>query len=76
VRTEDNASAGWNLSELFDKNSACGPQLFHYVAVMNNFLPDVDRSAVKIECDFNNIDSPDYSSAKSAGAQQDYLFSA
>ena len=71
---EDDPCSFRNLAQLFDEDGPGSPQFIHHVAVMNDFLADIDRGPIKVQCDFNHVDGAHHASAEPARFQQDDLF--
>jgi hypothetical protein len=70
---EDDARAGGNFVQFFDKDSAGASQLIHDVTVVDNFLAHVNGSAIEIKGYFDNVDGSHNSGAKPSWPQQDNL---
>ena len=55
MRAENQYRADRNLLDGFDENSAAPPQLVHDIAVMDDFVMNIDRIPVRFECEFDNV---------------------
>ena len=76
VGAENDARSFGHFGQLFDENGTRAAQLFHDVAVVDDFLPDVDGRAIKIEGNFDYIDGSYHARTEAAGfEEQDLLFS-
>ncbi len=70
MRTENSAAAGGHFIQLFDEDGSRLPQFIDHMLVVDNFLADVDRRAVKVECNLDHIDGPDDTGAEAARLEQ------
>jgi hypothetical protein len=62
-----------DFGELLDENRALGLQTVHDIAVVDDFMPDIDRSAIDRERPFHGIDGPHHTGAKaSRGTKHDF----
>ena len=59
VRAENSPRAGWNFIDFLHEDRASLTKFLHNMFVVNDFLPDVDRRAIKIESDLDYINCPD-----------------
>ncbi len=66
------APSGTSASSSTKMAPACA-QFFNHVAVVDDFLTDVDGRAVEIEGDFDNVDGAHDAGAKTAGFQEQNL---
>jgi hypothetical protein len=64
VCAENEHSADRNLLDRFHKYGPAATQLVHHVAVVHDFVMNVNRPSVGFERQFNDINSADYASAK------------
>ncbi len=48
MSAEDDPGARWYLAQLFHENGTCVTEFVDYVPVVNDFLPDIYWTAVKI----------------------------
>ena len=55
-----------NFADGLDKNRAATPQLVHDVAVVDDFMVNVDRLAIQFERQVNDIHGPHHSGANDA----------
>ena len=70
----DNSGSGGDLIKLVDEDGTFFRQVSDDVAVMDNFLADVDRCAERFQRNLHDIDGPDYSGAEATGLQEQHLF--
>src|SRR5206468_8214265 len=63
---EDGDRPGWYLGEMLDKACALRAQAFDDMAVVNDFVPDIDRRAKLLERFFHDVDGADHAGAKAA----------
>ena len=42
--------------ELFHKNGAFGPQAFHHESIMHDLVADIDRRAILLQSEFDDLD--------------------
>jgi hypothetical protein len=56
MRRIDENGAGWNVGDVVDESDAARTEVLDYVAVMNDFVIDVNRCAAKFE---NFVDAID-----------------
>ena len=70
---KDNRRAGFrNLVEFLDENGALCLQHFNDVAIMDDFMADIDRRAVGLDGSFDRVDRPNHAGAEAAwGAEDD-----
>ena len=60
-------------SSSFDEDGTEPAQLVHHVAVVDDFLADVNRRAVEVQSDLDHVDSAHDTGAESARAQEDHF---
>src|SRR5437867_13433962 len=70
VGAEDHSRALRNLFVLFHKDRAFGGQLFHYVAIVDNLLADVNGRTVEPQGQLHYVDGSDHPSAKAPWLEQ------
>jgi hypothetical protein len=73
MRTEDGDRPGGYFREVFDEARAFCAQAFDDMAVVNDFVSNVDRSTKLRECLFDDVDGPDHAGAKAARLREHYL---
>ena len=73
VRAEDRDAAWRHLIQLVDEIGAFGAQAFDDMAVMDDFMPDIDRRAVFIDRTFDDFDRTFDTGTEAAGLSEDYL---
>ena len=52
--------------QLFDEDRTLGLQPFHHITVMNNLVPDIDRSAILLQSQNNDLDGAIHTGTKTA----------
>jgi hypothetical protein len=73
MRTEDGDRPGGHFRELFDEARAFCAQAFDDMAVVNDFMSNVDGGAKRRERLLDDIDGPDHAGAKAARLREHYL---
>ena len=68
---EDRHRAGRDLVQLIDEHGAAGAQILHHVAVVDDFVTDVDRRAVLLQRPLDDFDRPLDAGAETAGLGED-----
>jgi hypothetical protein len=72
MRREHHGSAGRHLVQFLHKNRAFGFQAIDDKAVMDNFMPHINRAPVLLERELYDLDRPINASAKATrGGEQD-----
>jgi hypothetical protein len=71
VGAENGARAGRHLVQLVDEDRATGAQILNHVAIVHDFVTDIDRGAVLLQRALDNFDGPLDARAKAAGLGQD-----
>src|ERR1700735_694583 len=66
VSAENKHGTDRNFLDRFHEDCATAPQLIYHVAVMYDFMVNVDGAAVSFEREFDDIRCSDYSSAESS----------
>ena len=56
-----------DFSQFLDENGALGLQAVDHIAVMDDFVPDIDGGAIDGQRPFHGVDSPYHPGAKAAG---------
>jgi hypothetical protein len=56
-----------DFGQFLDKNRALGLQAVDHIAVMDDLVADIDRSAIDGKCPFHGVDRPDHAGAKAPG---------
>ena len=64
------APAG-NFVQFLHEDRAGFAQFLHNVLVVYDFFADVDRRAVEVESDFDDIDGPDHAGTKTSRLEQE-----
>src|ERR1039457_1619531 len=75
VRAENDSRALRHLRQLLYENGARLPQFIHDVAVVDDLLPHIDRRAIEVQYDLDDIDRPHHAGAESPRPEQDDLLS-
>src|SRR5690606_22027431 len=70
VRREHHDGARWGFMQLVDEDGALGLQVLDDVAVMDDFVPDINGRAVELESPLDDVDGPVDSRAKAARLRQ------
>src|SRR5512145_2289414 len=73
MRAEYYPASGRHLVQFVHEDCARFPQFIDNMAVVNDFLADVYRGAVKFQGNLDNIDCADNSGAESSGTDEDDL---
>jgi hypothetical protein len=73
MRTEDGDRPGGHFREVFDEARALCAQAFDDMAVVNDFMSNVDGGAKLRERLFDDIDGTDHAGAKAARLRKHYL---
>jgi len=71
--TEDDAATFGHFAQFFDKDCTGGTQLIDNMPIVDNFFADVNRRAIQIERNSNDIDGTYHAGAEAAGLQQNDL---
>ena len=66
MSAENKHSAYRNLFDRFHEDCAAAPQLIHYIAVMNDFMMDVNRAAVSFERELYDVHRSNHARTESA----------
>jgi hypothetical protein len=72
MRTEDGDCLRGNFREIFDEARAFCAQAFDDMAVVNDFMANVDGGAKLRERLLDDVDGPDHAGAKAAGLREHY----
>ena len=67
VGAEHGGRPGRNFGQFFDENRTLGAKLIDHEAVVDDFVPYIDRCTEAIERTFDNIDRARHPCAKAAG---------
>ena len=70
MRGVNHARSLGHLVKLIDEDRTFFSQIGHYIAVVNDFLSDIDRRAKRLKCNLHNINGPHYTSAETTRLQQ------
>jgi hypothetical protein len=73
MRTEDGDRPGGYFGEIFDEARAFCAQAFDDMAVVNDFMSNVDGGAKFRERLLDDVDGPDHAGAKAARLREHYL---
>jgi hypothetical protein len=73
MRTEDGDRPGGYFREVFDEARAFCAQAFDDMAVVNDFMSNVDGGAKLRERLLDDVDGPDHAGAKTARLREHYL---
>ena len=71
VGGEDGHRAGGDLVQFVDEHGAAGAQILHHVAVVHDFVTDIDRRAVFLQRPLDDFDRPLDTGTKTARLGQD-----
>jgi hypothetical protein len=74
MRTKNEDGAAGDVVDGFDEDGSAAAQLLYHVAVMDDFVVDVDGAAIEFEGKFNDINGSDYAGAKAPGTHADQGF--
>src|SRR5438552_6220277 len=66
VGAENYTASMGDLVEFLDENNTFDPELVHDVSVVNDFLADVERASIGLQCKVDDIYGPDHAGAKAA----------
>ena len=64
VCTEDQGGTGRHFSQVFNEDGALGPQVFHHIGVVHDFMAHIDGCTVEGECALNDFDGTIHPGAK------------
>ena len=73
VRAEDADRAVGHFFETIDKDNVALAEIIDHIAVVNDFMKDVNRRWEEIERAFDNVNGANHASAKSARLCQHYF---
>src|ERR1700734_2073354 len=65
VSAENKDSAYGDFIDRFHEDCAAAPQLIHNVTVVHDFMMNVNRTAVGLECEFDDVHRSDHARAES-----------
>jgi len=65
---EDQDGADRHFLNGFDEDCAAAAKLVHYVAIVDDFVMDVDRGAISFESEFDDVDGANDAGAEAARA--------
>ncbi len=72
VGGEDGHGAGRDFVQFVDEHSPAGAQVLDHVAIVDDFVPDVDRRTVFLQRPLDDFDCPLNAGAEAAGLSQEH----
>jgi hypothetical protein len=73
MSAEDGARARGDFVEFFYKDRAGFAQLLHHVLVVDDLFADVNRRAVEVKSDLDDVDGSDDTGTKASRLEQENL---